>query len=159
MSAQPTLFEIAPLDKLKPASDNPRRSVGDVAELAASIQAVGILEPLVVTPQDGGYTVVAGSRRLAAARKAGLAEVPVVVCELSEEQRQEAMLIENTAGIERLGRGRRQPEHVDPKQHAKQPCHGVVGPLQLRPPVRAALLHETPRPIRCRRTRRRRRSA
>ncbi len=42
MSVQATLFEVVPLDKLKPASDNPRRSVGDVAELAASIQAVGI---------------------------------------------------------------------------------------------------------------------
>jgi len=83
------------IGKVVPAKDNPRQSVGDVDELAASIGALGILEPLVCTNGGDRYQVVAGARRLAAAKKAGLAEVPVIVRELTEEQRQEAMLIEN----------------------------------------------------------------
>jgi ParB/RepB/Spo0J family partition protein len=86
---------VVPIGKVIPAKDNPRRKVGDVDELAASIRAVGLLEPLVVTNGGDTYALVAGARRLAGAKKAGLAEVPVIVRELTEEQRQEAMLIEN----------------------------------------------------------------
>lgn len=84
-----------PLELITPAADNPRRQVGDVSELAASIAAVGLLEPLVVTPRDGRYLLVCGSRRYAAATQLGLAEVPVVIRELEEHERREAMLIEN----------------------------------------------------------------
>ena len=48
------MFEIIPIDKLVPSADNPRRKVGDVRELAASIAAVGIIEPLVVVVPPGG---------------------------------------------------------------------------------------------------------
>jgi len=97
---------------ITPAKDNPRRDVGDVTELAASIKSAGILEPLIVTiepkatfqPRNGGgpvtmhearHLLVIGHRRLAAAKLAGLTEVPVVVRTLSESERIEAMLIEN----------------------------------------------------------------
>jgi ParB/RepB/Spo0J family partition protein len=90
------LLELLPLDKLHPAPDNPRAGLGDVAELAASIRAVGLAQPLLVTPDGaGGYTVVAGHRRLAAAGEAGLADVPCVVRDLTDEQRAELMLVEN----------------------------------------------------------------
>jgi ParB/RepB/Spo0J family partition protein len=90
------MLEVLPIEKLHPAEDNIRRDVGDVKELAASIAAVGILEPLIVTPANGrGYTVVAGARRYAAAKVAGLAEVPCIVREFTDEQRAEAMLVEN----------------------------------------------------------------
>lgn len=84
-----------PLDQIELPADNPRRELGDVAELARSIAAVGLLEPLVVTPRDGRYLLVCGARRHAAARQLGLDEVPVVVRELDERERREAMLIEN----------------------------------------------------------------
>ncbi len=86
---------------IEPAADNPRRDVGDIDELAASIQANGIYQPLVVCYQDpratGGpqYKLVIGHRRFAAAQKAGLTRVPVLVRRFSEQERLEAMLVEN----------------------------------------------------------------
>lgn len=83
--------------QLVPAKDNPRQALGDVDELAASMKSVGILEPLVVTPNGAAdkYTIVCGHRRHAAAKKAKLAEVPCIVRELDDAGRREAMAVEN----------------------------------------------------------------
>ncbi len=82
--------------KLRVSALNPRRSAGDVSELAASIRRFGILQPLVVAPDgNGGYLVLAGQRRLAAAKRAGLARVPCVIRRLGERDREAAMLVEN----------------------------------------------------------------
>jgi ParB/RepB/Spo0J family partition protein len=94
MTKEPRLEQL-PLAKLKPSPHNPRRDVGDVGELAASIKTVGILEPLLAVQENGHYTLVAGARRLAAAKQAGLAAAPVIVRELDEQERLAAMLIEN----------------------------------------------------------------
>jgi len=69
----------------------------ELAELAASIREHGILQPLIVTSNEEarGYTLIAGERRLEAARKAGLESVPVIIREASEQQRLELALIEN----------------------------------------------------------------
>jgi ParB/RepB/Spo0J family partition protein len=71
-----TITEI-PTSKLKPAKDNIRSELGDVTELATSIQSHGLQVPLIVVPNGDGQTfeVVAGGRRLAAARKLKLATV------------------------------------------------------------------------------------
>ena len=63
-----------PIELLKPHPKNPRKDVGDVTELAESIKANGIFQPLTVLSGDciDGYTVVIGHRRLAAAKLAGL---------------------------------------------------------------------------------------
>ncbi len=106
-----TTVDLIPIDRIYPAKDNPRRDVGDVAELAASIKAMGILEPLIVsrepqavmstktgpvTLREAGYGLIAGARRLAAAKLAGLKEVPCIVRQdLANSSRLEAMLIEN----------------------------------------------------------------
>lgn len=89
------MFELVEIGRLVGASDNLRRSVGNVAELAASIRSIGVLEPLLVTPAADGFAVVAGHRRLAAARKAGLEMVPCVIREMSEVDRVVAMVVEN----------------------------------------------------------------
>lgn len=93
-----TLTEI-PLKQLHPHTGNPRHRVGDVDELAASITEQGLLEPLVVVPVVAGkkYTIIAGHRRHAAAKKAGLAAVPCLIREdLTDPAAQlEAMLVEN----------------------------------------------------------------
>jgi ParB family chromosome partitioning protein len=72
-----------PLDDLRPNPRQPRRQVpqADLEELAASIREHGILQPLVASPAPGGdgYQLIAGERRLQAARLAGLDSVPVVV--------------------------------------------------------------------------------
>jgi ParB family transcriptional regulator, chromosome partitioning protein len=88
---------LIPLEHLHPAADNVRRQVGDVVELAETIKAVGIQQPLVVTPRDGakGYLVVFGHRRLAGAALAGLDEVPCIVREYDERGRLLAMTVEN----------------------------------------------------------------
>jgi ParB/RepB/Spo0J family partition protein len=88
--------ELIPIAKLRPAPDNPRRNIGDVSELAASIRAQGLLQPLLVSPQDDGtYLIVAGHRRLAACLLATVAEVECTVRALDDVARIEAMLTEN----------------------------------------------------------------
>jgi ParB family chromosome partitioning protein len=94
MSENGTLEQV-PIGQIKPSKLNPRKSVGDVAELAQSIKAAGVIEPLIVVRENGHFELVAGERRLAGARKAGLKTVPVIVRELTEAERREAMLIEN----------------------------------------------------------------
>ncbi len=64
-------------------------------ELADSIKANGIIQPLVVRPHAGRYQLVAGERRWRAAKLAGLSEVPVVVQDVSDEHLLEITLIEN----------------------------------------------------------------
>lgn len=91
------MIEIIPLDKLKPDPNNVRRDVGDVADLAASIRSIGLIQPIVATRgDDGTYTVLAGHRRLAAAEQAGLTELEVLVRDgVDDERRVEAQLVEN----------------------------------------------------------------
>ncbi|MBP5405038.1 MAG: ParB/RepB/Spo0J family partition protein [Clostridia bacterium] len=75
----------------------PRKTFDEIslAELADSISAHGILQPLVVVKKDAGYEIVAGERRFRAARLAGLKAVPVIVKEISEKERREIALVEN----------------------------------------------------------------
>lgn len=83
---------------IEPNRDQPRKLFDDdsLAELARSIAQHGIIQPLLVRPlADGGYQLVAGERRWRAARIAGLAEVPVIVRELSEDEVMVLSLIEN----------------------------------------------------------------
>ncbi len=81
-----------------PNPDQPRRQFkeDELAELAASIEKHGILQPLLVRPMlDGTYQIVAGERRWRAARLAGLTDVPVVIRELTDRETAELALIEN----------------------------------------------------------------
>lgn len=79
--AGPTI-EIVWLDPAALTADpaNPRADVGDVTDLAASIASLGVLQPLIVTPDGDRHRIVTGHRRRAAAITAGLAAVPCVVC-------------------------------------------------------------------------------
>lgn len=87
------------IDLLKPNRRQPRSRFAepDLAELAESIRAQGVVQPIVVTADaDGHYTIVAGERRWRAARRAGLAEVPVVVRRVeSDRELLELALVEN----------------------------------------------------------------
>ncbi len=88
-----------PVDDLRPNPRQPRRDIprSELEELAASIREHGVLQPLVVTPaSDGnGYLLIAGERRLQAARIIGLETVPVVVRVADERQSLEMALVEN----------------------------------------------------------------
>lgn len=87
------------LESIRPNPRQPRARVDSeqLAELAASIREHGVIQPLIVTGGEagGGYTLIAGERRLLAARQAGLREVPVIVREASEQQLVELALVEN----------------------------------------------------------------
>ena len=74
-------FRSVPVERIRANPNQPRNSFEEegLASLAASIVEVGILQPLVVKESDGDYVLVGGERRLRAARRAGLVEVPVVV--------------------------------------------------------------------------------
>lgn len=83
------------IGRLKPSPTNPRKSLGDITELAESIRAKGIIEPIVGRPIPDGYEIVCGHRRAAAAKAAGLATVPVLVRELDDDQVLDLQLAEN----------------------------------------------------------------
>jgi ParB family chromosome partitioning protein len=102
------LLELKP-SQIKPHKTNVRRSIGDVDELAASITEKGLLEPLIVAPDDaiyldadgtgsGSFTLIAGHRRLAAGKKAKLKTLPCIVrADLAQDPKGqiEMMLVEN----------------------------------------------------------------
>jgi ParB family chromosome partitioning protein len=92
------ILRVAP-NSIRPNPRQPRSGLHptELQSLAASIRLHGILQPLVVTPApDGvGYVLIAGERRLEAARLAGLEDIPVVVRMAAEQDRLELALIEN----------------------------------------------------------------
>lgn len=91
-------LQMIPTDKLHPHPDNPRKVIGDVSELAESIKANGILQNLTVVPNNDSwddFTVIIGHRRLAAAKQAGLTELPCAVVEMTEKEQLSTMLTEN----------------------------------------------------------------
>lgn len=91
-------LQMIPTDKLNPHPDNPRKVIGDVSELAESIKANGILQNLTVVPNNDNwddFTVIIGHRRLAAAKQAGLTELPCAVVEMTEKEQLSTMLTEN----------------------------------------------------------------
>lgn len=80
---------------IDPHPDNPRKQIGDVTDLAASIKANGLLSPLSVVPNGERYRVIAGHRRLAACKQAGTGAVPCFVLDLDPLRQLEAMVTEN----------------------------------------------------------------
>jgi ParB family chromosome partitioning protein len=86
-----------PVASIDPHPDQPRREFDDeaLAELAASIRARGLIQPIVVRPHAGRYQIVAGERRWRAAQKAQLHEIPVIIREFSDSDAFEVALLEN----------------------------------------------------------------
>lgn len=99
-SGPPEGVRMVPKDRLEPGRFQPRRRFGEEAlnALADSIREHGVLQPILARPQPGAddrFEIVAGERRWLAARRAGLAEVPVTVRELDDRTAMEAALAEN----------------------------------------------------------------
>jgi len=96
VAATPGPAEI-PLDQIERNPRQPRTSFEDVAlgELAASIAAHGVLQPILVTETLDGYRLVAGERRLRAARMAGLDRIPALIRQAGEQDQLELALVEN----------------------------------------------------------------
>jgi ParB family chromosome partitioning protein len=88
-----------PVNRVIPNPHQPRTRIDpeELADLASSIREHGVLQPLLVTRGNtpGQYILIAGERRLLASRQAGLEQVPVILREVTEQQRVELALIEN----------------------------------------------------------------
>jgi ParB family chromosome partitioning protein len=87
-----------PVASLRPNRLQPRSRFDEeaIAELAESIRTQGVVQPLVVTQKEEGWTIIAGERRWRAARRAGLEEVPVVVRSVADDRELlELALVEN----------------------------------------------------------------
>ena len=88
-----------PLREIEPDPDQPRKRFDEaaLAELAASIQENGLLQPIAVRPKPlgAGYLIIAGERRWRAARLTGLDEVPALIKDVTDEQAAALALIEN----------------------------------------------------------------
>lgn len=90
------------VEKITANPDQPRKTFEQSAldELAASIKAYGIIQPLVVTPAGEQYRIVAGERRFRAAQIAGLTKVPVIVRDHKELEELEIALVENVQRVD-----------------------------------------------------------
>lgn len=91
-------IELIAIKKLQHHPDNPRKDLGDLAELAESIKVNGIMQNLTVVRSEsltGYYDVIIGNRRLEAAKLAGLKELPCAIVELSPQEQMATMLAEN----------------------------------------------------------------
>ncbi len=139
-----------PINTVRPNPQQPRRSFDETAlrELADSIRAYGILQPLTVRDRGGFYELVAGERRLRAARIAGLREVPCLVAEVGEEdaallalienlQRRDLDYMEEAAAIARLIRryGLSQQQAADKLGKSQPAIANKLRLLRLAPPV------------------------
>lgn len=93
----PDGVRLVPVADLQPLPNQPRRNFDDAAldELAKSITALGVLQPIVVRDMGGHYQIVAGERRWRAAQRAHLHQVPVIVKQFDDRTALEIALVEN----------------------------------------------------------------
>jgi ParB family chromosome partitioning protein len=95
-------IEKLPVGQLQPNPQQPRKHFDDtaLAELAESIKRHGIVQPLIATPGEKGYYLIAGERRWRAAQLAGLPTVPVIIRKPAELEQLEIALIENVQRVD-----------------------------------------------------------
>jgi len=112
-----------PLDQLRPGAHQPRKAFDEaqLQELAASIKQSGVLQPILVRPAALGYEVVAGERRLRAARAAGLTEIPALIRHYTDDEVLVSSLVENIQrqdlnAIDRAQAYRRLVQHLGASQ-------------------------------------------
>lgn len=88
---------LLPIHSIDPNREQPRRSFDEAAlnDLAQSIRAVGVLQPIIVAPNGDRYTIIAGERRYRASRLAERTEIPAIIRDWDVQTRLEAALIEN----------------------------------------------------------------
>ena len=149
-----------PVERLKPGKYQPRTHMDaeSLAELAASIKAQGVMQPILVraidkTPGAERYEIVAGERRWRAAQQANLAEVPVLVRDIPDEQALAMALIENiqrenlnpleeAQGLQRLidEFGLTHQQAADAVGRSRPAASNLLRLLQLSTPVQTLLM-------------------
>ena len=92
---QDRLAHSLPVAAIQPSPRNPRQKVDGIAELADSLRTHGLLQPVVVRRRGAGYELIAGHRRLEAARLLGWSEIAAVVRDETEDQAYILTLVEN----------------------------------------------------------------
>ena len=144
------------LGELRPGRYQPRSQMSDAAldELADSIRAQGLIQPVVVRPvADGGYEIIAGERRWRAAQRAGLERIPVVVRAVADNaalamalieniQREDLNPLEEAQGIQRLiGEfGLTHQAAAEAVGRSRVAVTNLLRLLNLTPPVQSMLL-------------------
>lgn len=93
----PRDFFYCDIKRIQPNRFQPRQQFpeAELEELSQSIKEQGILQPLLVREENGGYELIAGERRLRAAKKAGLAQVPVIIKRITDSKLLELSIVEN----------------------------------------------------------------
>lgn len=149
-----------PVDRLKPGKYQPRTQMDETSlgELAASIRAQGVMQPILVravdpTPGAERYEIVAGERRWRAAQLAGLDEVPVLIRSIPDEQALAMALIENiqrenlnpleeAQGLQRLidEFGLTHQQAADAVGRSRPAASNLLRLLQLKPAVQELLM-------------------
>ena len=85
-----------PLAQIETDPNQPRKDLGDLGDLKASIEAVGLVQPIIVTVLGyERYRIIAGERRFTAARELGLPKIPAIVRTVEEHRRLELQIVEN----------------------------------------------------------------
>ena len=145
-----------PMASVKPNPYQPRSSMDETQldELVASIQASGLLQPVVVRPKGNGYELIAGERRWRAAGRLGWAKIPAVIKEVDDQTLLTLALIENlqrdnlspmdeAAGYQRLGAEFKLPQSEIARVVGRNRATvaNLLRLLQLPPEVQA-LVHE-----------------
>ena len=107
--------------QIRPNRFQPRRQFAEaeLVELVDSIREQGVLLPLLVRKIDGGFELIAGERRLRAAKRAGLTEVPVVMKDVSDDKMLEISIVENI-----------QRENLNPIEEAEA-YHSLITQFEL----------------------------
>lgn len=149
-----------PVERLRPGKYQPRSHMDEtaLAELAASIKSQGVMQPILVRAVDGTpgaerYEIVAGERRWRASQLAGLAEVPVLIRSIPDEQALAMALIENiqrenlnpleeAQGLQRLidEFGLTHQQAADAVGRSRPAATNLLRLLQLTPPVQEMLM-------------------
>lgn len=96
-------FVTVDIKQMKPNPKQARKTFNEeeISELAASISAHGVIQPVLLNEDGkGGYIIIAGERRYRAAKKAGLKELPAIIKKLSEQELMEVSLIENLQRVD-----------------------------------------------------------
>ncbi len=91
----PQIVRKIPIEKLIFGEFQPREDIGEIDELIASIKEQGIIEPVIVRAKGEKYEIIAGERRVKAAKEAGLKEVPCIEMEVADDKALELSLVEN----------------------------------------------------------------
>jgi ParB family chromosome partitioning protein len=114
-------FFYCDIDLIRPNRFQPREAFSeeDLQELADSIKAQGVLQPLLVRKDDAGYELIAGERRLRASKRTGLTQVPVVIKRVTDDKLLEMSLVENI-----------QRENLNPIEEAEA-YHRLITQLNL----------------------------